>query len=42
MIVGFQVIMIGLLSDLLAANRRLIEDLLYRVKKMEYSKKDGR
>jgi glycosyltransferase involved in cell wall biosynthesis len=42
MIVGFQVAMIGLLSDLLAANRRLIEDLLYRVKKMEYSKKGGR
>jgi hypothetical protein len=42
MIVGFQVAMIGLLSDLLAANRRLIEDLLYRIKKMEYSKKGGR
>ena len=42
MIVGFQVAMIGLLSDLLAANRRLIEDLLYRIKKMEYSRKGGR
>jgi glycosyltransferase involved in cell wall biosynthesis len=42
MIVGFQVGMIGLLSDLLAANRRLIEDLLYRIKKMEYSRKGGR
>jgi glycosyltransferase involved in cell wall biosynthesis len=42
MIVGFQVAMIGLLSDLLAANRRLIEDLLYRIKKMEYSGKGGR
>jgi glycosyltransferase involved in cell wall biosynthesis len=42
MIVGFQVAMIGLLSDLLAANRRLIEEALYRVKKMEYSKKGGR
>jgi glycosyltransferase involved in cell wall biosynthesis len=42
MIVGFQVAMIGLLSDLLAANRRLIEDVLYRIKKMEYSGKGGR
>lgn len=36
MIVGFQVIMIGLLSDIIAANRRLIEEVLYRIKKMEY------
>jgi glycosyltransferase involved in cell wall biosynthesis len=36
MIVGFQVAMIGLLSDLIAANRRLIEDVLYRMKKMEF------
>jgi glycosyltransferase involved in cell wall biosynthesis len=35
MIVGFQVIMIGLLSDVLAAIRSLIEDVLHRVKKME-------
>lgn len=37
MIVGFQVGMIGLLSDIIAANRRLIEDILYRVKKIEFS-----
>ncbi len=36
MIVGFQVAMIGLLSDLIAANRRLIEDVLYRMKKLEF------
>jgi glycosyltransferase involved in cell wall biosynthesis len=46
MIVGFQVAMIGLLSDLIAANRRLIEDLLYRIKKIELGggerKKRGR
>lgn len=34
-IIGFQIIMIGLLSDLIASNRRLIEDTLYRVKKIE-------
>ena len=35
-IVGFQVMVIGLLSDLIAANRRLLEDTLYRVKKLEF------
>ncbi len=34
-IVGFQVMVIGLLSDLIADNRRLLEDTLYRVKKLE-------
>lgn len=37
MIVGFQVAMIGLLSDIIAANRRLIEETLYRIKKIELS-----
>ncbi len=35
MLIGFQVGMIGLLADLIRANRRLIEDVQYRVKKME-------
>ncbi len=35
MLIGFQVIMIGLLADLIRGNRRLIEDTQYRVKKME-------
>jgi glycosyltransferase involved in cell wall biosynthesis len=35
MIVGFQVGLIGLVADLIAGNRRLIEDCLYRVKKVE-------
>lgn len=35
LIIGFQVFLIGLLADLIAANRRLIEDVLYRVKKLE-------
>ncbi len=34
--VGFQVIVIGLIADLIAANRRFLEDVLYRVKKVEY------
>ena len=36
LIVGFQVVMIGLVADLIAANRRLIEDSLYRIKKLEF------
>jgi len=35
MIVGFQIVMIGLLADIISANRRLIEDCLFRIKKME-------
>lgn len=35
MIVGFQVVMIGLLADIISANRRLIEETLYRVKILE-------
>ena len=39
MMIGFQVIMIGLVADLIGANRRLIEDTLYRVKKIELNNK---
>ena len=35
MIVGFQIGMIGLLADIISANRRLIEETLFRVKKLE-------
>jgi glycosyltransferase involved in cell wall biosynthesis len=35
MIVGFQVLLIGLLADLISANRKLLEDLLYRVRSLE-------
>jgi glycosyltransferase involved in cell wall biosynthesis len=35
LIVGFQVMLIGLLADLISANRRIIEDALYRVKRLE-------
>jgi glycosyltransferase involved in cell wall biosynthesis len=34
-IVGFQVGLIGLVADLIAGNRRLIEDALYRVRRLE-------
>ena len=32
-ILGFQVIIIGLISDIMAANRRLLEDILYSIRK---------
>ena len=35
MIVGFQVIVIGLLADMISGNRKLLEDVLYRVRKLE-------
>jgi len=39
-IAGFQVIMIGLIADLIAINRRLSEDILLRVKRLELSTDD--
>jgi len=35
-ILGFMFVMIGLVADLLSINRKLIEDSLYHIKKMEY------
>ncbi len=37
MIVGFQVLLIGLLADVISGNRKLIEDLLYRIRSIELS-----
>ena len=37
MIVGFQVLLIGLVSDMISGNRKLLEDLLYRVRTIEIS-----
>jgi glycosyltransferase involved in cell wall biosynthesis len=35
LIVGFQVCLIGLLADLIGFNRRILEDILYRVRRAE-------
>ncbi len=35
LIIGFQILVVGLLADLISANRRLIEDALLRIKKIE-------
>ncbi|MEO8286692.1 MAG: glycosyltransferase family 2 protein [Chloroflexota bacterium] len=42
LIFGFQIWLIGLLADLIAAGRRLTEETLYRVKKMELELSDLR
>ena len=35
MIVGFQILLIGLLADVISANRKLLEDLVYRMRSLE-------
>jgi len=40
LIIGFQVIVLGVVADLISANRRLIEDTLLRVKKIELRQKN--
>ncbi len=35
MIVGFQVVLIGLVADVISSSRKLLEDLLYRVRRIE-------
>jgi glycosyltransferase involved in cell wall biosynthesis len=42
MIVGFQVVLIGLVADVISGNRKLLEDLLYRVRRMELDGPDAR
>ena len=39
LIIGFQMIVVGIISDLISANRRLIEDALLRIKGLELSKR---
>ena len=38
--IGFQTMLTAFLADLLAVNRRLMEDVLYRVKILEHSERD--
>ena len=40
LIVGFQVFMIGLVADLIGANRKILEQVLYRLRKLEYHHAD--
>ena len=40
LMMGFQTIAIGLLGDTIAANRKLLKDVQYRVRKMECAQPD--
>ncbi len=40
MIVGFQVVLIGLLADLIGANRKILEEILFRLRRSELSQQD--
>jgi len=42
LIVGFQVILIGLVADLIGFNRKILEELLYRVRFLEVDHKEKR
>ena len=42
LIVGFQVLVIGLLADVISGNRKLLEDLLYRVRSLELPERTER
>ncbi len=41
LIMGFQTLTIGLLADIISANRKLIEDVQYRVRRLDYEKDNG-
>ena len=41
MIVGFYTALIGLVADLISANRKLLEDLVYRMRKLEIRERSG-
>jgi glycosyltransferase involved in cell wall biosynthesis len=42
LILGFQTLQWGIMADLIASNRKLIEDVLYRVRKMELDRPENR
>ena len=37
LIVGFQVFTIGLVADLVSANRKILEETIYHIRKQEYN-----
>jgi len=42
LIIGFQVLVMGLVADLIGANRKLIGEMLYRIKRLETDRADRR
>jgi hypothetical protein len=37
LIIGFQIILIGLVADIISFNRKLIEEILLKIKKNEFA-----
>ena len=42
LIVGFQTIVVGLLGDVISANRKILQDVQYHVRKMDYRSEERR
>ena len=42
LIAGVQTLMVGLLGDVISANRKILQDIQYHVRKMDYDKESGR
>ncbi len=40
LIVGFQVCLIGLVADLISVNRKILEEVLYRIRRQEFQDRD--
>ena len=40
LIVGFQTVVVGLLGDVISANRKILQDVQYHVRKMDYSRQE--
>ena len=36
LLLGFETVIVGLQADIIAANRKILEDIQYRIKKMDY------
>jgi hypothetical protein len=41
-LIGVQTIVLGLQADLIAGNRKIVEDVQYRVRRLFYDKESGR
>ena len=37
-LLGFQTLVIGFLGDIISVNRKILEDIQYRIKEMEYGR----
>jgi glycosyltransferase involved in cell wall biosynthesis len=41
LIIGFNILILGLVTDLIASNRKFLENIIYKLRKIEYSKKEN-